>query len=96
MNKQLRIKVSLDMSTVSNHELTYNSTKIHKQNCNNNNVYEIQIEAAAEGHGMRGIPCHWNVAGPSTAGDTSFTLHPPNPMEIETEPEPVLQIGYFI
>ncbi|CDP08916.1 unnamed protein product [Coffea canephora] len=61
LNKQLKIKVSLEMSSLE----------------------------AAEGQGLRALPCLWSSSVPS--GSSMFPMHP---SAMDCDPEPVLQIGY--
>ncbi|KAJ7951037.1 MADS-box transcription factor [Quillaja saponaria] len=55
---------------------------------------QLKIKLEAEGHTLKAIESLWN-ANAAAHGNDSFSMHPSQPISIEScQPDPVLQMGY--
>ena len=99
VNEQLKMKVSLELSSVLILYSLYTSIgraayMIWEQKCQTSFALHL-FQLQADGQDFRNLPCSWNTTT-APAGNTILALHPPQPNPMDCDNEQILQIGYSL
>lgn len=92
INKQLKVKVSLEMSSVLIHLFWVLPICTLCFSIHSFNIFFSILQLEAEGQGLRALPCIWNSSGPT--GNSIFPMHTSQSNAMECDHEPALQMGY--